>query len=165
MLDHALFRNITTFIFDVDGVLTDGTVLITEDGDLLRTMNVKDGLALKMAIDKGYHIAILTKGSSKGVRKRLELLGIVSIYDGLNNKEAAFHEFVSQNHLKKSELLYMGDDLTDLQIHKNVSIFSCPNDAAMDVLQKSDYISPFNGGHGCVREIIERVLKIQGKWT
>jgi 3-deoxy-D-manno-octulosonate 8-phosphate phosphatase (KDO 8-P phosphatase) len=164
MLHHSIFNNITTFIFDVDGVLTDGAILITEDGSLLRTMNVKDGLALKIALDSGYNICIITKGTSLGVRKRLELLGIRDIYDNLKEKQAAFQEYTLKYGLDKSELLYMGDDLPDLAIKDKVALFCCPNDAAPDVIKASDFISPIKGGRGCVRNIIERVMRIQDKW-
>ena len=164
MLNHQTFNNITTFIFDVDGVLTDGSIIITEDGSFLRKMNVKDGLALKIAIDLGYNVCIITKGSSLGVRKRLEILGIKDIYDNLMDKGEAMDNYLLKTNLKKSEILYMGDDLPDLAIFEDVALFCCPQDASFDVIDKAHFISPFKGGEGCVRNIIERVLKIQNKW-
>jgi 3-deoxy-D-manno-octulosonate 8-phosphate phosphatase (KDO 8-P phosphatase) len=164
MLDHSLFNKISSFVFDVDGVLTDGSVVVKENGDLLRIMNVRDGQAIKVALDRGYRIGIITKGSSRGVRKRLEMLGIIDIYDHLSVKTDAMDNFVSKYQLKKSELLYMGDDLPDLALKEKVSLFCCPNDATVDVLEQADFISPLRGGKGCVRNIIERVLKIQDSW-
>ncbi len=151
-------------ILDVDGVLTDNTVLVTENGELLRKMTVRDGQAIKIAMAKGLHFAIITKGASKGVRDRLSALGIEDIYDRLSEKSDAFEDMVRKYKWHKDELLYMGDDIPDLVLKDKVSIFACPNDAIPEVLEVADYISPFKGGNGCVREVIERTLKIQKKW-
>jgi 3-deoxy-D-manno-octulosonate 8-phosphate phosphatase (KDO 8-P phosphatase) len=164
MLDHSLFKRITTLVFDVDGVLTDGSVIVKEDGDLLRIMNVKDGQAIKIALNRGFRIAIITKGSSLGVRKRLEMLGVTDIYDQLLEKTSAMDDLIKKYQLNKSEILYMGDDLPDLVLKNRVSLFCCPNDATFDVIEQADFISPIIGGRGCVRNVIERVLKIQDSW-
>ena len=163
-MDHSLFSHITTFVFDVDGVLTDSMVLITESGDLLRKMNVRDGQAIKYALDAGYTVAIITKGRSKGVKDRLKGLGIKHIYDALNHKRDAFSDLKNKLGLKKEEMLYMGDDIPDLDLVDEVAVFTCPRDACPEVLSTAQYISPYDGGHACVREIIQRVLKIQDKW-
>ncbi len=163
-MDHTKFNHISTFIFDVDGVLTDGSVLITEEGDLLRRMNVRDGQAIKIALDSGYHIGITTKGASKGVKKRLAGLGIKYIFDRLPDKKDAFYKIQEELSIPKKEILYMGDDLPDLEVADMAGIFACPANAVHEVLSRADYISPFDGGHTCVREIIERIMRIQNKW-
>ena len=163
-MDHSRFNHIKAFFLDVDGVLTDGSVIITETGGLLRTMNVKDGQALKYALDEGYFIAIITKGRSKGVRSRLKDLGITAIYDNLTSKRDTIKTLIEQHQFKPEEVLYMGDDIPDLRAKDLVGVFACPSDAVPEVLKNADYVSSIAGGQGCVREIIRRVLKIQSKW-
>ncbi len=163
-MDYRLFDQITTFIFDVDGVLTNSQILITEDGQLLRSMSTRDGQAIKFALDAGFHVAIITKGGSQGVKSRLQGLGITDIYEKLETKQAAFDELVAKYSLKKEDILYMGDDLPDIPLLKQVGLSCCPYDASRDVLAMSTYISSERGGHGAVREVIERVLRCQGKW-
>ncbi|MBK9152471.1 MAG: HAD hydrolase family protein [Saprospiraceae bacterium] len=163
-MDFSKFRQITTFVFDVDGVFTDNSILVTENGDLLRTMNTRDGQALKYAMEKGYNIAIITKGFSKGVRIRFEMLGVPHIYDSLKEKVSAFEAYKSMLNLHKEEILYMGDDLPDLPVYDLAGISVCPADAAIDNLSKAQYITAKKGGEGCVREIIEKVMRIQNKW-
>ena len=165
MIDHAAFNHIKALLFDVDGVLTNSDVLIMDDGSLLRNMNVKDGMALKQAKEAGYIIGILTKGGSQGVRIRLEALGVDEFYDKLPEKMTAFYAIKAKYQLQKSQILYMGDDIADLPVFSEVGISSCPRDAANDVLVAADYISPKDGGKGCVRDIIERVMRIQGTWS
>lgn len=164
MLDHAKFKSITTFILDVDGVLTDGKVLITEQGEFLRMMSVKDGQAMKLAIGSGYNIFIITKGASLGVRKRLEILGVSHVYDKVTNKLAALEEIMSNHNITQDQILYMGDDLPDIICLKKAGIAACPADAVPEVQEVSQYIAQAKGGDGCVREVIERVMKVQGKW-
>lgn len=159
------FSNINTFIFDVDGVLTDGNLIILENGELLRTMNVKDGLALRKAIEANYKIAIITGGKSEGVVSRLKGLGIFDIYAGIDNKIDAFREFVLTYDINAEQILYMGDDLPDLEVMTKVGLPTCPLDAAPEVQKISNYISPLKGGQGCVRDVIERVMRVQGKWN
>lgn len=163
-MDHSKFRLITTFIFDVDGVLTDGSLLVTEEGHMLRKMSVRDGQALKIALDQNYRVIIITKGASKGVRNRLSALGISDIFDRLSEKETAFVKVTEKYNLVKDEMLYMGDDLPDLKLIDKVGIFSCPSDACRDVLSKAAYISPIQGGKGCVRDVIERVMRVKKSW-
>lgn len=163
-MDHSKFNSITTLIFDVDGVFTNSEVLVNDDGSLLRKMNVRDGQAIKLAKKAGYNLAVLTKGASPGAKIRLTSLGIEDYYDQLTEKTSAFNHYIDKMGLKKDEILYMGDDVPDLAIFSRVSISCCPYDAANDVLPKADYISPKSGGNGCVRDVIERVMRIQGKW-
>lgn len=164
MLDHAKFTNITTFILDVDGVLTDGKVLITEQGEFLRMMSVKDGQAMKLAIGGGYNIFIITKGASLGVRKRLEILGVNNVYDKVTNKLVALEEIMLKHEITQDQILYMGDDLPDIICLQKAGIAACPADAVPEVQKISHYIAQAKGGDGCVREVIERVMKVQGKW-
>ena len=158
-------NDIKAFIFDVDGVLTDGSVQITTSGELLRTMNVKDGFALKTAIDEGYGVCIISGGSNEGVRKRLEGLGIKDIHLGTHDKISHLNNFMFNNGYKSSELLYMGDDIPDVPAMKTVGLPCCPQDAVPEIKAISKYVSHKFGGKGCVRDVIEQVLKVQGKWN
>jgi 3-deoxy-D-manno-octulosonate 8-phosphate phosphatase (KDO 8-P phosphatase) len=158
------FKSITTFVFDVDGVLTDGTVLVLPDGVQARRMNIKDGFALQMAIKKGYRIKIISGGNSPEVADRLEKLGIKDISMAVLDKKALLLEFMSANNLAKKVVLYMGDDLPDLPALKEVGLSCCPADAVNEVKEIAQFISPFKGGDACVREVIERVLKLNGHW-
>lgn len=157
--------NITTFIFDVDGVLTDGTITVTTDGEMLRTMNIKDGFALKTAIDAGYNICIISGGSNEGVRKRLTGLGIKDIYLGAHNKIEQLNKYLNTHNITKSQTLYMGDDIPDYPVMKLVGLPCCPQDAVAEIKNISKYISHKNGGKGAVRDVIEQVLKVQDKWN
>ncbi len=155
---------ITTFILDVDGVLTDGTVTIMTNGDMLRRMNIKDGYALKTAMDAGYNMCIISGGSNLGVQKRLEGLGITDIYLGAHNKITQFEEYLSSKNIKPENVLYMGDDIPDIPVMKLVGLPTCPQDAAIEVKGISKYISHKHGGKGAVRDVIEQVMKVQDKW-
>lgn len=157
-------KDITTFVFDVDGVFTDGTVLITSKGELLRKMSVKDGYALKTALQKGYRVCIITGGTNPGVKERLQGLGVTDIYLGAHHKEAPLLEYMDMYSLKKEEILYMGDDLPDIPPMQMVGLPTCPQNAAPEVKEISKYISHRNGGEGCVRDVIEQVLKVRGDW-
>jgi 3-deoxy-D-manno-octulosonate 8-phosphate phosphatase (KDO 8-P phosphatase) len=158
-------NDITTFIFDVDGVLTDGSVILMPDGSLTRIMNTRDGYAMKLALDKGYKIAIITGGRDKQIKERLSLLGIKDIYLGISDKIEVYHEFLLTYDLKNEEILYMGDDVPDYEVLKEVGLSSCPHDAVNDIREIVSYVSPVNGGKGCVRDVIEQTLKAQGKWV
>ncbi|MDY8138382.1 HAD-IIIA family hydrolase [Aquimarina sp. 2201CG5-10] len=157
-------NHITTFIFDVDGVLTDGTVIINTDGELLRTMNIKDGYALKTAIQQGYNVCIISGGKNEGVRKRLKGLGITDIYLGAHHKVEQLDEYMSNYNIKIENVLYMGDDIPDLPVMEMVGLPTCPQDAVAEIKEASKYVSYKKGGKGCVRDVIEQVLKVQGKW-
>lgn len=157
-------KAVKAFILDVDGVLTDNTVQVSEQGEQLRTMNIRDGLGLKIALQNGLSVCIITGGRSLGVIKRLSGLGIEHIYSGIEDKLPVFHQFLTLGGLKPHEICYMGDDLPDLQILRKVGLSACPADAVPEIINTVDYISPLAGGKGCVRDIVEKVLKVQGKW-
>ena len=157
--------DINTFIFDVDGVLTDGTITVTTDGEMLRTMNIKDGFALKTAIDAGFNVSIISGGSNEGVRKRLAGLGITDIYLGAHNKIEQLNEYMKKHNITKAQVLYMGDDIPDYPVMELVGLPCCPQDAVPEIKSVSKYISHKNGGKGAVRDVIEQVLKVQGKWN
>ncbi len=157
-------EQITTFILDVDGVLTDGTVTIMTNGDMLRSMNIKDGYALKTAIDAGFNVCIISGGSNLGVQKRLEGLGITDIYLGAHQKVNQFKEYLKSKNIKAEHVLYMGDDIPDIPVMKLVAMPTCPQDAAIEVKGISKYVSHKLGGKGAVRDVIEQVMKVQDKW-
>jgi 3-deoxy-D-manno-octulosonate 8-phosphate phosphatase (KDO 8-P phosphatase) len=156
--------DITTFIFDFDGVISDGDITITTEGEMIRTMNVKDGYALKAALMNGFKVCIISGGTNEGVRKRLHDLGIVDIYLGTHQKEQVLNEYLSQKEIHPEHILYMGDDIPDIPAMKKVGLPTCPQDAVPEVKAISEYISHKKGGRGCVRDVIEQVLKVQGKW-
>ncbi len=158
-------NNITTFIFDVDGVLTDGTVTVTTSGDMLRKMNIKDGYALKTAIDNGYNICIISGGSNEGVRIRLKGLGVTDIFLGVQNKVEQLNNYLSKKNIDSKSAIYMGDDIPDFKVMQLVGLPCCPQDAAPEIKVISSYVSHKNGGKGAARDIIEQVMKVQGKWN
>ncbi len=159
------FKKITTFVFDVDGVMTDGTVLLLENGLQARKMHVKDGLALQMAMRNGYKVVIISGASSAPVRDRLHYLGIQEIHLGIKDKVAFLGEFLTSNNLNWKEVLYMGDDLPDISVLKKVGLSCCPADAVAEVKKECKYISSVQGGYGCVRDVIEKVLKLNDHWN
>ncbi len=158
-------KQITTFIFDVDGVLTDGTVNVNTEGEMFRTMNVKDGYALKTAVEKGFKVCVISGGTNEGVRVRLQNLGIKDIFLGASNKTEILEEYLKTNNLKAENVLYMGDDLPDFEIMQEVGLPTCPQDAVPEIKTISKYVSHKKGGKGCVRDVLEQVLKVQGKWA
>ena len=158
------FRDIHTFIFDVDGVLTNSELLVLENGSLLRKMNTRDGYAMKRAIQKTYRICIITGGKSQGVIKRLEGLGITDIFAGISDKLSVFDAYLLKNKISAKEVMYMGDDLPDLEVMQRVALACCPKDAAHEVLEIANYVSPRDGGAGCVRDVIEKVMRLHGNW-
>lgn len=157
-------KNINTFIFDVDGVLTDGSIQVNTQGEMFRTMNVKDGYALKTAVDKGFNVCVISGGSNEGVRVRLQNLGIKDVFLGAHNKTEILENYLKTHNLKKENILYMGDDLPDYKVMQEVGLPSCPQDAVPEIKNISKYVSHKNGGKGCVRDVIEQVLKVHGKW-
>ncbi len=159
-----LLSKIDTFIFDVDGVMTNGIVILSTTGEMLRTMNVKDGYALQLAVKKGYKMYIISGGYSENVISRFEKLGINNIYLGVSNKLEVYNKIIEQTNIPAENILYMGDDIPDIKVMKEVGLPTCPADAAEEVKAISKYISPFNGGKGCVRDIVEQVLKVQNTW-
>lgn len=156
---------IKTFIFDVDGVLTNGEVTITTNGDLLRTMYTRDGYAMRTALIEGYEIIIISGGYNEGVKERLAGLGVQNIYLGVADKLDLFNNLVSKHELNPKHVLYMGDDIPDYEVMCMVGLPSCPKDAAPEIQNISNYISQKKGGRGCVRDVIEQVLKVQGNWN
>ncbi len=160
-----IMPQITTFIFDVDGVLTNGIVTVFPNGELIRQMNIKDGYALKTAVDSGYKVCIISGGTNENVRTRLEKLGLKDIYLGAHNKLEQFQEIVKKYDLNSENILYMGDDIPDYPVMEKVGLPCCPKDAAPEIQNVSIYISQKNGGKGCARDVIEQVLKVQGKWN
>ena len=159
-----LLKEITTFILDVDGVLTNGKILVTSKGKMLREMNTKDGFIIKYALDKGFKIFIISGGTNKGVKERLKELGIEEIFLGEHTKKDTYDKLIKKYNLKKNEIVYMGDDIPDIPVMKKIGVPCCPNDAVPDVKQISIYISKKNGGQGCARDIIEQTLRVQNKW-
>lgn len=166
-MDHPHLKkleNINTFIFDVDGVLTDGSLLVTEQGELLRKMNIKDGLGLKLAKDKGFNVVIISGGSSEGVKIRLNKLGVTEVHLNVKDKLSVFHTILDKLHISASDCIYMGDDLPDLEVMSKCGLKACPADAVWEVMEEADIICKTKGGEGCARELIEMVLKAQAKW-
>lgn len=159
-----LFSKINTFILDIDGVLTDSMVLTLPDGDQIRKMNIKDGYALKCAIDHGFHVSIISGGSSESVRKRLSGLGIEEIHLGCSNKVEVYQKLLKKYSLQPANILYMGDDIPDYEVMSLVGVAACPEDAAHEIKSIANYISSYKGGQGAVRDVIEQVMKVQDKW-
>lgn len=157
-------KDIDTFAFDFDGVFTDSTLIITTDGEMLRKMSVKDGYALKTALQKGYRVCIISGGTNDGVRKRLKALGITDIYFGAHHKMDALEEYMDIYEIAPSSMLYMGDDIPDIPPMQTVALPTCPQNAVQEVKAVSKYVSHKNGGEGCVRDVIEQVLKVRGDW-
>lgn len=159
-----MLRGVTTFVFDVDGVFTDNSVLITTSGELLRKMSVRDGYAVKTALQKGYRICVISGGSNEGVRERLRGLGVTDIYLGAGHKNDILRAYMLDFDIAPGEILFMGDDIPDIPAMRMVGMVACPQNAVPEVKAISDYISHLNGGEGCVRDIIQQVMKVQGKW-
>lgn len=158
------FKKITVFIFDVDGVLTDGTVLVMDNGLQARRMNIKDGFALQMAIKNNYRVLIVSGGNSPQVTDRLEKLGITDVHMSVADKKTFIAGYMSENNLTAGEVLYMADDLPDLPVMSIVGLPCCPADAVNEVKEAVKYISPLAGGQNCVRDVIEKVLKLNDQW-
>lgn len=155
---------IKCFVFDVDGVLTDGQVLALESGEQARSFCIKDGYGIERALLAGYHVAIISGGSQEGVRKRLQFLKIQHIHLGVKDKIPVFNQLCSDLGIRPEEVLYMGDDLPDYDVMKLAGFPCCPVDAIQEVKDVSLYVSSKEGGQGCVREVIERVMKVQKTW-
>lgn len=160
-----ILNDITTFIFDIDGVLTDSSVHVSQNGEMLRIMNIRDGFAMKAAIESGYNVCIISGGSNEGVRIRLRNLGISEIHLGSSDKVATFKEYTEIHSINPEHVLYMGDDIPDYHVMQLVGLPTCPQDAVAEIKGISKYISHKNGGRGAVREVIEQVMKVQGKWN
>jgi len=159
-----IMNGIKGFIFDVDGVLTDSSVHVTPTGEMLRIMNIRDGYAMKAAVESGYHVCIISGGSNEGVRIRLRNLGITDIHLATPDKVETFKEYIELYQINAEEVLYMGDDIPDYHVMKLVGLPACPQDASPEIKEISKYISHKNGGRGAVRDVIEQVMRVQGKW-
>lgn len=160
-----IFKNITTVVLDVDGVLTNGDIILMPGMQPVRKMNAKDGYAMQLAVRNGIRMAIITGGKSPEVKERLQGLGITDIYLGASSKMESYEDLKMCYDLKDDEILYMGDDLPDYDIMKIVALAAAPQDSAPEIKSVADYVSPIDGGKGCVRDVLEQLLKIQGKWA
>lgn len=163
MLD--LFERVRAFVFDMDGVLTDGTLWIHGDGQWVRRMHIKDGYALQLAVKRGYLVCVISGSDAPPVTERLTKLGVEEIHMQVRDKRAALEDILSRRDISAEQVLYMGDDIPDLAVMKISGLSACPHNAVSDVLAIADYISPVNGGDGCVRDVIERVLRLHGAWN
>ncbi len=157
-------RKVKAFAFDVDGVLSHTVMPLHPSGEPMRTVNIKDGYALQLAVRKGYPVGIITGGQTDAVRKRFENLGITDIYMGASYKKESFLKFLEKNDLNPAHVLYMGDDLPDFEIMQMVGFPTAPADAVTEIKQEARYISWLDGGMGCVRDVIEQVLRLHNKW-
>lgn len=162
-IDYDL-KKIRAFAFDVDGVLSPSTIPMSDDGMPMRMLNIKDGYALQLAVKCGYRIAIITGGRSDAIVKRYNALGIRDIYQGCAHKLDVFLEWISENNLKPEEVLYMGDDIPDLQVMRHAGLPCSPFDACWEAKQTSVYVSKITGGYGCVRDVVEQVMKAHDDW-
>ena len=158
-------KTIRAFVFDVDGVLSSNQVVLHASGDLMRSVNTRDGFAIKTAIEEGFKVAIITGAKSESLKQRFRDLGTEDVFLGSRHKIADLQTFVARYQLKYSQILYMGDDVPDLEPMKAVGMPTCPNDATNEVQSASRYISNYPGGQGCVRDVIEQVLRTQGFWN
>lgn len=157
-------QNIKAFILDIDGVLSSQTIVLNSKGEPLRTVNLRDGYALQLAVKKDYIIAVISGGNSEAFRIRLASLGVKHVFLGCADKLKTFRQFIDKERIDKSEVLYMGDDIPDIEVMHEAGIAVCPADADSEIKQISHYISDKEGGAGCVRDIIEQVLRLHGKW-
>lgn len=159
------FKKIRCIVLDVDGVLTDGTIMVTESGEFLRSFNVKDGYAIQLAVKRGIKVFVISGGQSEGVFERMKRLGVDQIHLGISNKLSLLQKISSSERLKPDEILFVGDDIPDLESMRWCGVSVCPADAAEDIKKISSFISPFKGGKGVVRDIIEKILKLQDNWV
>lgn len=157
-------QHIKAFVFDVDGVLSSPRVLLQPDGDLMRTMNTKDGYAIQHASKRGYPVAIITGGRSASVGMRFKRLGLTDVYLGSSDKKVDFEDFLQTYGFEPGDVLYMGDDLPDYEVMKKAGVACCPSDAVEEIKAVAHYISPLAGGMGCARDVIEQVLRLHGRW-
>jgi 3-deoxy-D-manno-octulosonate 8-phosphate phosphatase (KDO 8-P phosphatase) len=158
------FKPITTLIFDIDGVLTDGSVMVFETGEQVRQMSIRDGYALQLAVKKKYHVAVISGGNGLGAAIRLKKLGVKDIFLNVEDKVTILEEYLNENQASWSETLYMGDDIPDLKPMQKAAMPCAPADAAPEILETARYISVHHGGKGCVRDVIEKLLRLHGQW-
>ncbi len=157
-------RDIDTFVLDVDGVLTNGSLLVMQNGHLLRQMNTRDGYAIRRAVKEGYRVVIITGGNSEGVISRLRELGITDLFSGVAHKKPVLKNYLREHQINPDTVLYMGDDIPDYHSMRLVGLPACPHDAAHEIVELARYISPFKGGEGCVRDVIEKVMRLHDRW-
>ena len=157
-------NKIKAVIFDVDGVLSTSTISMGPDGQPVRSLNIKDGYAIQLAIKMGLHLAIITGGKTENVRLRYEGLGMKDVYLGVSMKLEVYEQFKQKYGLKDEEVLYVGDDIPDYEIMQICGLPCCPSDACPEIREISTYVSPCEGGRGCARDILEQILKAQGTW-
>ena len=160
----AMLSQVITFIFDYDGVMTDGTFYMDINGEPLRSSNVKDGYALQLASKLGYHVAVISGAVVTNITKRLNSLGVHDVFTGAADKVLKLEEYMEQYQLRPEQVVFMGDDIPDLKVMQRVGIPACPADAAEEIKAISVFVSKYPGGRGCVRDVIEQTLKSQGKW-
>src|SRR5574344_2503103 len=160
----AKLHDINTFVFDFDGVLSDGKVMVLPDGDQLRMTNVKDGYAIMYALRNHYNVAIISGGTSESMKKRYQSFANIRIYLGISDKIKTYDTLIQDLNIKDQNVLYMGDDIPDMPVMARVGVKTCPADAATEVKNMADYISCYKGGEGCVRDVIEQTLRLHGKW-
>ena len=152
-------------MLDVDGVLTNGKLILEGSGEITRTISTRDGYIIRRAIKKGYSVSIITFGNSKMLEKMMNYLGVSDIFSSVENKLETLNSYCSSKNITLKNVLYMGDDMPDIDCIKSVSIGTCPNDAVPEIREVADYISHVNGGDGCVRDVMEQVLKINNDWV
>ena len=157
-------KKIKAIAFDCDGVMTDGSVWVLYNGDAIRSFNVKDGYAIQYAVKKGYLLCLITGATTQSTVNRMEYLGVKHIYSGCANKLQTYLKFLEEQGLTDEQVLYIGDDIPDHEIMQRVGIAACPADAAPEITAIAHYISPLTGGKGCLRDVIEQVLKAQDNW-
>ena len=160
----AKLHEIKAFVFDYDGVISDGNIWSANDTIIVRSGNVKDGYAMQYTLRKGYLIAILSGGSGDSIRSRMKMLGVEDVYLGSHRKKEIFEDFLKDKQLLPEQVLYVGDDIPDYDVMRLAGVSACPADAAEEIKAVADYISHKNGGCGCVRDVIEQVLRLQGQW-
>jgi 3-deoxy-D-manno-octulosonate 8-phosphate phosphatase (KDO 8-P phosphatase) len=160
-----ILEGISTFIFDVDGVLTNGFIMLMANGEQVRSMYIKDCYAIQLAIKKGYRVAVISGGRSETVKARLASLGVKDVFLGSSNKKETFDDYLYAYNLTAKEILYMGDDMPDIEVMKQVAAPTCPNDASPAIMDICLYISNKKGGEGAVRDVIEQTLRLHGKWS
>lgn len=167
-MDNKNFKEklnaITTFVFDVDGVLTNNHILLMPNGQVARTIHTRDGYALQLAVKEGFRICVISGGDGSGMDKRFAAFNVNDVFLNVPEKMPVLEKYMSTNGLRPEEVLYMGDDIPDLEVMKTVGVAACPKDAAPEVKAISHHISPVAGGMGCARDVLEQVMKVQGKW-
>ncbi|MBL7815441.1 MAG: HAD-IIIA family hydrolase [Saprospiraceae bacterium] len=159
------FNEINTFVFDVDGVMTDGKLLVTEGGEFLRSFNARDGYAIRLAIEAGYNVCVISGGRGGSIEHRMKRIGIRQVFTGADPKLPVFLRYCEAHNIDPYKTLYMGDDLNDLDVMKKVGLACCPTDACPEIIEVCHYVSPYKGGDGCVRDVVEKVMKLHDNWN